>query len=82
MLIHAHTCPLLQALGKYKKTAGLDIDPVMEAKAEGVFGEGMEFFKLGQLPPALIKFQVRPRPNAHFLDISVPSVLLSITSLG
>ena len=47
-----------QALGKYKKNAGLDVDPAVEAQAEGVYGEGMEFFGRGQLPPALVKFQV------------------------
>ena len=63
MLSHEECAFLRQALGKYKKSAGLEIDPVLEAQAEGIYGEGMEFFGRGQLPPALAKFQVRRPPR-------------------
>ena len=46
-----------QALGKYKKRAGLDVDPALERRAEGIYGEGVELMGRGQLQPALVKFQ-------------------------
>ena len=45
-------------MGKYKRSAGLQIDPVFEQRAEGIYEEGMVFFQSGQLPLALVKFQV------------------------
>lgn len=49
---------LLQALSKYKKNAGLEIDVQVEQRAEELFQEGMALFDRGQLQPSLLKFEV------------------------
>jgi hypothetical protein len=47
-----------QALSKYKKNAGLEIDPQTERRAEQIYEEGMALFDRGQLQPSLPKFEV------------------------
>ena len=47
-----------QALLKYKKNAGLEIDPQTERRAEQIYEEGMALFDRGQLQPSLPKFEV------------------------
>lgn len=41
---------------QYKKTAGIDIDPVVEAEAQDILNQGMAKFKAGQLTAALVHF--------------------------
>ena len=52
---------LLQALSKYKKEAGLEIDLQVEQRAEELFQEGMALFDRGQLQASLLKFEVGTR---------------------
>ena len=48
----------MQALSKYKKNAGLEIDLQVEQQAEALFQEGMALFDRGQLQTSLLKFEV------------------------